>query len=94
MGNPALNIGSDSDCPLTFVAGLLDAENPQLSLSLSLDDCLDFRNLSCLLNLELEHSVTEGTGRAVQWSWVFSCHCCSRPSLAPGGAKLGCSEGV
>lgn len=79
MGNPALNVRSDSD----LWQECMMQKTLSCPSALSLDDCLDSKNLSCLLNLELEHSVTEGAGRAVQWSWVFSCHCCSRPSVAP-----------
>lgn len=65
MGNPALNTRSDSDCHLTFVGRLHDAQNPQLSLSLVTGwlSRLWKSVTSRLLNLELEHSVTEGRER-------------------------------
>lgn len=68
MGNPALNIRSDSDFCGRTAWYRKPSAGPQ---ALSLDDCLDSKNLPCLPHLELEHSATEGTGRAVHGAGCF-----------------------
>lgn len=60
MGSPALNARSDSDCHRLLWEGHMMQKTLGHPSALSLDGLPDSENPSLLLNLELEHSGTEG----------------------------------